>query len=84
MTNPGGISAKTILEIAKTYGITKSKYEYFENLEEFNKTVKSPRSNCLLDSSKIMNEGFGLLNIQESVETCFKNWKNRKSTVFWR
>jgi dTDP-4-dehydrorhamnose reductase len=83
MTNPGGISAKQILEIAKEYNIIKEKYEYFQNLEEFSKYIKTPRSNCVLDSSKISQEGFGFLSSEESLRKTFQNWKDPEKTPFW-
>jgi len=83
ITNPGGITAKEVLEIAKEYGIKKSVYEYFESLEEFNKIVKAPRSNCVLSTKKLEELGLGLTNVRESLKKCFEKWNEKNEKIFW-
>jgi len=83
IVNPDAITAKEILEICKEYNLTKKEYNYFETLEEFTKIVKTPRSNCVLSSDKIMNEGFGLLSSKESVRKALSVWNQTNSTIFW-
>jgi UDP-glucose 4,6-dehydratase len=83
IVNHGGISAKNIHRLAKSYGLGKESYEYFENLEEFLKTVQTPRSNCVLDTSKIKNEGIYMLPVEESLEKCFKLWNQTSAKIFW-
>jgi dTDP-4-dehydrorhamnose reductase len=83
VVNHGGISAKKIHEIARKYNLGKENYEYFENLEEFNKVVRTPRSNCVLDSGKIRTEGIYMLPVEESIEECFKSWNQPERKIFW-
>lgn len=83
MTNPGGITAKTILELASSFNIKKLSYEYFTNKEEFSKYIKTPRSNCILYSGKIANEGLSFLNSDKSLEKALSYWGKEKATPFW-
>jgi UDP-glucose 4,6-dehydratase len=83
MTNSGGINAKEVLNIAKKFNITKNCYEYFSDESEFLKTVKTPRSNCVLDSNKIENAGIHFLPVEESLIKTFEIWNKEDSTIFW-
>lgn len=83
ITNPGGISAKEILEIAKEYGLTKEKYEYFENMAEFSQYIKTPRSNCVLDTEKLRKANCDLMPVEDSLRRAFKVWNKKDATIFW-
>jgi UDP-glucose 4,6-dehydratase len=83
IVNHGSISAKTIHELAKKYNMGKESYYYFSSLEEFNKIIKSPRSNCILDTSKIKEEGIYMIPIEESIEKCFQQWNKKEKYIFW-
>lgn len=83
IVNHGGISAKRIHTLAKAYNLGKESYEYFESLEEFNKIVKTKRSNCVLDTSKIKTEGIYMLPVEESLIRCFESWNQPERKIFW-
>jgi dTDP-4-dehydrorhamnose reductase len=83
MINPLEMSARGIHEIAKKHYIGRKSYEYFENLEEFNKIIETPRSNCVLTCSKSRNEGIYFLDAPESVDRCFSKWNRPDNTIFW-
>lgn len=53
ITNPGGISTKQVIDLIKEYISPSEEYKFFKNHDEFMKGVKAPRSNCLLDTSKL-------------------------------
>jgi len=81
--NHGGISAKQIHNLAKSFKIGKESYSYFKNENEFISVIKTPRSNCVLNTSKIKTEGIYMLPVEESLEKCFKVWNQKESTIFW-
>lgn len=81
--NHGGISAKEIHLLAKKYNIGKENYSYFENLEEFNSVIKTPRSNCVLNTNKIRNEGIYMSPVEESLEKTFSVWNQKEKVIFW-
>ena len=83
MVNEGSTCAKKVLETAKTFGITKEKYEYFQDKQDFQKVIKTPRSDCVLTSNKISSCNIHFLPIEESLIKTFKEWKNENSKIFW-
>lgn len=83
MTNPYAITAKEVLELASEYGIKKEIYEYFQTQEEFDKVIKTPRSNCVLDTTKLEKTGCGMLPVRESLKKTFENWNKIDETPFW-
>lgn len=83
MCNHGETTAKRIHSLAKAYNIGRESYEYFQNLEEFNSVIKTPRSNCVLNTNKIRNEGIYMLPVEESLEKCFSVWNQKEKLIFW-
>lgn len=81
--NHGGISAKEIHNLAKSYKIGKESYSYFKDEKELSLVTKTPRSNCVLNTSKIRTEGIYMLPVEDSLEKCFKVWNQKEATIFW-
>lgn len=75
VTNGGSVSAKEVLEkIQKT--IKPEKTANFLSMDEFyEKISKMPRSNCITDNSKLLSAGIQMLDVNESIDLCLKNWK---------
>jgi UDP-glucose 4,6-dehydratase len=72
-TNP--VTTKEVAEKLKKYNLIDS-CEFFENEEDMYKTAaKAPRSNCVLDNSKIIQTGFKMRSSEEAIEDSLKNWK---------
>lgn len=82
ITNHGDISAYKILEIMKKYGIRKDKYEYFESELAFKPYIKTPRSNCVLDTSKLKQNDLFINTVETSLEKTLEQW-NKDTTIFW-
>ncbi len=72
MTNDDGIEAKEIIEMFRKYRPDISKVFddkiFFDSLEDFNQTVKAPRSNCVLDTSKLRSFGLQMSNVYDIME----------------
>ena len=50
--------------------------DFFESIEEFYKIgAIAPRSNCLLDNSKLLATGFKMRSTEEALEDSLKNWR---------
>ena len=84
VTNPGSIKAQDIAKILKDKGIVPKnrEWEILTNPDEIKKIEKVPRSNCTLDSSKIINLGIPLPDIYESLNKSIESW-NQKDTIYW-
>lgn len=72
--NPGAVTTHWITEQLSRYYAPSfpTAFRWFENLEEFNKTVKAPRSNCVLDSSKIQSLGINLTPVEDAIIDAIK------------
>jgi dTDP-4-dehydrorhamnose reductase len=56
ITNKGSLTTEQVIELIKEYKITNKNFEFFSNLDSFMSEVTAPRSNCVLDTSKIENQ----------------------------
>jgi len=75
ITNTGSITTKQVTKLINKY-ITDKKFSFFESEEEFySSAAKTPRSNCILDNSKLRRTGFDIKNIEVSIEQSIKNYK---------
>jgi dTDP-4-dehydrorhamnose reductase len=53
ITNKGFIDAKGVIELIKKYNLSNKDFKFFDDIESFSKETVAPRSNCILDTSKI-------------------------------
>lgn len=54
VTNKGSVTTKEVTELMKEHlQLNNKKFEFFTNLDSFMQDVTAPRSNCVLDTSKI-------------------------------
>jgi 3,5-epimerase/4-reductase len=74
-TNPGAISHNEVLELYKKYINPSFTWKNF-SLEEQAKVIKAGRSNCELDTTKLLNKvhqlGMDIPEIHVAYENCFK------------
>ena len=68
MTNPGSITTSQVTEWMIEQGLTEKKFNFFKSEEEFmQKAAKTPRSNCVLDTSKAEKAGIGMRPVEEAM-----------------
>ena len=68
MTNPGSITTSQVTEWMIEEGLTAKKFNFFKTEEEFmQKAAKTPRSNCVLDTSKAEKAGIGMRPVEEAM-----------------
>jgi dTDP-4-dehydrorhamnose reductase len=76
VTNPGSVTASEVVELIKKIGVSEKDFSFFDTEEEFmSKAANTPRSNCVLDGSKLANAGVGMRPVEEAVEWSLENWK---------
>ncbi|MBT5016320.1 sugar nucleotide-binding protein [Candidatus Peregrinibacteria bacterium] len=71
MTNPGAIDHETILDMYTEIVDPSFTYEII-SLQELEKHIKAPRSNCILDASKLANEGIKMRPVEEAIRDCLE------------
>ncbi len=75
LTNPGAITTREVMKFVARHGLSDRTFDFFESEEEFLQiAAKTPRSNCVLDSSKAVAAGLPLSPVIESLEKAMKNW----------
>jgi dTDP-4-dehydrorhamnose reductase len=75
LTNPGVISHNEILEMYKKHIDPEKTWDNF-SIEDQSKILLSARSNNELDTARLKYMYPNVLNIKESIERLFSNWKN--------
>ena len=53
---------QTQVHLLQCFGLIKHSIEWFKNKTKFDKTVKTPRSNCMLSNKKIISLGLELFH----------------------
>ena len=68
MTNPGSITTSQVTEWMIQEGLTDKKFSFFKTEDEFmEKVAKTPRSNCVLDTTKAEKVGIGMRPVEEAM-----------------
>ncbi len=76
LTNPGSVFASDVVRLIHEAGIIDKQFRFFESEPEFMKlAAKTPRSNCVMDSSKAITAGLHLTPIIDSLRTSLENWR---------
>jgi len=76
VTNPGYVTTRHVVEQIEKFLRPARKFEYWSSDAEFYQVAaKTPRSNCILDSSKLLAAGVKVRGVEEALEDSLKNWK---------
>jgi dTDP-4-dehydrorhamnose reductase len=76
VTNPGFVTTKHVVELIEKHLKPSRKFEFWANDEEFYKVAaKTPRSNCVMDITKLLAAGVKIRGVEEALEDSLKNWK---------
>jgi dTDP-4-dehydrorhamnose reductase len=74
VTNPGWITTRQV--VAKIQEILKPArdFEFWADDNEFYKFAKAPRSNCILDTSKLLAAGVKIRSVDEALNDSLREW----------
>jgi UDP-glucose 4,6-dehydratase len=76
VTNPGFVTTRHVVEAIEKILKPKRKFEFWASDEEFYKVAaKTPRSNCVMDTTKLLSVGVKIRGVEEALEDSLKNWK---------
>ena len=68
MTNSGSITTRQVTDWMVEEGVTDKEFKFFENENHFmENAARTPRSNCVLDTSKAERAGIGMRPVEEAV-----------------
>lgn len=75
VTNSNSITTRQITDMVKQYFDPHRQFQFFQSEEEFMRlAAKAPRSNCVLDNSKLLRTGIHMTDVAEAVERSFRSW----------
>ena len=78
LTNSGSITTRQVVKWMKEEGVTDKEFNFFENEEDFMaKAVITPRSNCVMDTSKAERNGIALRPVEEAVRQTLRKMREQ-------
>jgi UDP-glucose 4,6-dehydratase len=76
VTNRGFVTTRHVVELIQKILKPKRTFEFWADDAEFYRiAAKTPRSNCVLDVSKLLSTGVKMRPVEEALESSLKNWK---------
>ena len=74
ITNEGAISTREVVGMIQELLNPNRKFKYFADDEEFYRIAQTPRSNCVLNVSKIAALGLPMRNVKDALKAAIENW----------
>jgi dTDP-4-dehydrorhamnose reductase len=82
VVNPGFVTTRHVVELIEEILRPARPFEFWKNDEEFYRNIaKTPRSNCVLDVSKLLAAGVKIRPVEEALEDSLRNWKPETKTL---
>ena len=76
ITNPGFVTTHEVVGMIEKILKPNRVFEFWKDDAEFYKlAAKTPRSNCVLDVSKLLSTGVKVRPVREAIQVSLKNWK---------
>jgi dTDP-4-dehydrorhamnose reductase len=76
VTNPGFFSTREVVTAIERILKPSRRFEFWESDEEFYRVAaKTPRSNCVMDTAKLLATGVKIRPAQEALEDSLQRWK---------
>jgi dTDP-4-dehydrorhamnose reductase len=76
VTNPGSVTTREVVDLLQQAGLGPRSYKFFESVDSFHRlATRTPRANCVMDSSKLIRAGIRLPTVEESLKQCLRRWQ---------
>jgi dTDP-4-dehydrorhamnose reductase len=76
VTNPGFVTTRQVIELVQKILRLPRTFEFWASDEEFYRVAaKTPRSNCVMDVSKLLATGVPLRPVEDALVESLKNWQ---------
>jgi dTDP-4-dehydrorhamnose reductase len=80
VTNPGFITTRQVIGLIEKMLKPGKRFEFWANDEEFYKVAaKTPRSNCVMDVTKLLAAGVKIRPVGEALEYSLRNWQPERA-----
>jgi len=75
LTNPGSVMTSEVVAMIRAAGLSDKEFRFFDTESDFMlRAAKTPRSNCVLDSSKALAAGLKLSPVRKAIQRALENW----------
>ncbi len=76
LTNPGSVTTSEVVEMILSNDLVNREFRFFDSEDQFMQlAAKTPRSNCVMDSTKAITAGLTLPPIRDSLNQAIQTWK---------
>lgn len=76
VTNPGKVTTHEVVELIRKSGVSNKEFIFFKDEDEFmHVAAKTPRSNCVMDASKLAAAGIRMTEVHEALARDLRNWQ---------
>jgi dTDP-4-dehydrorhamnose reductase len=76
VTNPGQVTTREVVDLIKESGVCIKKFDFFKNEDEFKQiAAATPRSNCILNSEKLISAGVRMTPVRDAIQQALANWQ---------
>ena len=76
VTNPGQVATREVVALIRQSGVCTKDFTFFSDEAEFMRTAaKTPRSNCVMDSTKLTAAGITLTEVHEAIAQALRTWR---------
>lgn len=76
VTNPGYVTTRQVVALIEQHLKPARKFEFWQNDQEFyRQAAKTPRSNCVMDVSKLLAAGVRIRSVEAALEDSLSNWQ---------
>jgi dTDP-4-dehydrorhamnose reductase len=76
VTNPGFVTTRRVIDLIVEVLKPKRGFEFWSDDEEFYRVAaKTPRSNCVMDVSKLLAAGVAVRPVEEAVRDSLQKWR---------
>lgn len=80
VTNTGSVTTRRVVELLREKLNIERPFSFFESEREFMQiAAKTPRSNCVMDNSKIRNAGVRIRDVEEALQDSLTTWNDNTS-----
>lgn len=81
VTNPGAVSTRQVIDLIQRILKPGRPFEFWPSDDEFYRlAARAPRSNCILDVSKLLAAGVSLRPVHEALEDAMCNWRRESGS----
>ena len=76
VTNPGQVTTREVVDLIRASGVSRKDFQFFADEDEFMQlAAKTPRSNCVLDTTKLQSTGIAMTEVHDALEQALHSWR---------